>query len=397
VTFQNRVAAASLLLLCVAPIAAPRETGTVASMSPDRQRISPSDWPRFRYDNANTGYNPSETAISPSNVGTLVQKWAVPTGGTEAPDPIAAYGRVYVASMDGTLTALDRSTGGVLWSVDTGGGVGDAPAAANGLIYVGNDAALLALDAETGQLVWSRAYREGVAGSPVVGSGAVYAGGSSEGMDALNARTGAVRWSQPAATYGQSPTLAYGELFTPSYESDCHIEARDARTGAFLWSATFCPYELESSITMPASGGAVYEYTFGAINAIDAVSGDVQWWAEARGGGLPPAVANGVVFAAIYPAYLVRNEHVVAVSQSTGDLLWGTALRDTSYYSSPAVANGVVYVGSGGHMFALDASDGQILWRTRDMGTTFDGSPAVSDGMLFASDSDGTVYAFGLP
>jgi outer membrane protein assembly factor BamB len=64
--------------------------------------------------------------------------------------------------------------------------------------------------------------------------------------------------------------------------------------------------------------------------------------------------------------------------------------------SSPAVANGVVYVGSGDHnVYALNASTGALLWSY----TTGDGvysSPTVAKGMLYVGSNDGKVYAFGL-
>jgi outer membrane protein assembly factor BamB len=361
------------------------------------------NWARFHFDDANTGFNPFENVISASNVGSLVQKWAVPTYAGWAPDPIVAYGRMYVAPADGIVRALDPATGALLWSFATSGGTyGAAPTAANGLIYVGNNIGqLFALSASTGQPVWSRDDLGPITGSPVVGSGALYVGGTFSGMSALDALTGATIWNEPTAAYGRSPTLAEGMVLTASYDIDCVVEARDATTGSFDWYRSFC---LEfNSTTMPVADGIAFDYSLG-VNAVDATSGADLWhfYPGGSNGGPPLAVANDTVYGRVANGYPDPNSHLFAVNESTGSLKWSVPLRGLTL-SSPAVANGVVYVGSGaggsqdGSLYAFDASTGALLWNSPAAATTFDASPAVSDGMVFASTQDGTVYAFGLP
>ena len=56
--------------------------------------------------------------------------------------------------------------------------------------------------------------------------------------------------------------------------------------------------------------------------------------------------------------------------------------------SSPAVANGVVYVGSvDGNVYALNASTGAKLWSYRNWRRR-DSSPAVANGVVYVG-SDG--------
>ncbi len=65
--------------------------------------------------------------------------------------------------------------------------------------------------------------------------------------------------------------------------------------------------------------------------------------------------------------------------------------------SSPAVANGVVYVGSSDYnLYALDASTGAFLWKYAAE-NVIRSSPAVANGMVYVASDDGNVYAFGLP
>jgi eukaryotic-like serine/threonine-protein kinase len=63
--------------------------------------------------------------------------------------------------------------------------------------------------------------------------------------------------------------------------------------------------------------------------------------------------------------------------------------------SSPAVAGGVVYVGSGdGNVYAVRASDGSLVWKFATKGPV-NSSPAVVDGAVFVSSLDGDIYALG--
>ena len=61
--------------------------------------------------------------------------------------------------------------------------------------------------------------------------------------------------------------------------------------------------------------------------------------------------------------------------------------------SSPAVANGVVYVGSDDdNVYALNASTGALLW-SYTTGNDVYSSPAVANGVVYVGSDDGNVYA----
>jgi outer membrane protein assembly factor BamB len=81
---------------------------------------------------------------------------------------------------------------------------------------------------------------------------------------------------------------------------------------------------------------------------------------------------------------------------ATGAELW----RFTALYyvhSSPAVANGVVYVGESWlHIYALDAATGAKLW-SYDTGDFVESSPAVADGAVYVGSEERRIYAFRLP
>lgn len=62
-------------------------------------------------------------------------------------------------------------------------------------------------------------------------------------------------------------------------------------------------------------------------------------------------------------------------------------------YSSPAHADGVLYVGNlDHHLYAIDAADGSLRWRYRTAGPVTS-SPLVIDGVVYFGSNDGNLYA----
>ena len=77
------------------------------------------------------------------------------------------------------------------------------------------------------------------------------------------------------------------------------------------------------------------------------------------------------------------------------ELVWKfkTDVRNVWFGSSPAIADGVVYVGSeDGRLYALDARTGQEKWRFKTDGAIVS-SPAVAGGVVYFASTDGYLYA----
>jgi len=105
-----------------------------------------------------------------------------------ASSPALWGGMVYVGSLDGSLYAVDASTGKLRWSLRTGGEVTSSPAiAADGTLYVGShNGNLYAVDGRTGQVRWKYHSAGPIYSSPAIGrGGVVYFGSSSHGVYAL--------------------------------------------------------------------------------------------------------------------------------------------------------------------------------------------------------------------
>ena len=78
----------------------------------------------------------------------------------------------------------------------------------------------------------------------------------------------------------------------------------------------------------------------------------------------------------------------------TGKEKWRFATGD-QVESSPAVANGIVYVGSEDkNLYAIDAVTGKEKWRFAT-GDWVDSSPAVANGIVYVGSNDKNLYAIG--
>jgi outer membrane protein assembly factor BamB len=85
---------------------------------------------------------------------------------------------------------------------------------------------------------------------------------------------------------------------------------------------------------------------------------------------------------------------VYCLNATTGKPLWTFATR-ARIDSSPAIADGRVYVGSNdGRLYVLDLAKGAKIWEY-EMGSPVSASPAIAGGRIVVGAQDGRVYCFG--
>ena len=113
-----------------------------------------------------------------------------------------------------------------------------------------------------------------------------------------------------------------------------------------------------------------------------------KWSFQSGGVFSSPAVVDGVVYVGSqYP-----QDRLYALKASTGVKLWSYRAR-YRVWSSPAVANGVVYVGAEDkNVYALNARTGTKVWNYTTGGKV-DSSPSVVDGVVYIGSDDGNLYA----
>ncbi len=345
------------------------------------------DWSQFHFDAHGTRLNPYENVLNVGTVGSIDLKWSHREGRIDSAAAIV-QGVIYFGSDDWNVYALNASTGAKRWSYPTDQPVESSPAIVDGVVYIGSaDGNVYALNASTGAKLWSYLTGKAVFSYPTVANGVVYVGSDDHNLYALNAKTGSKLWSYSTGLYVRSsPTASNGVVYVGSWDDS--IYALNAKTGAKLWS-----YPTGSFVESPIALDGVVYIGSDKVYALNARTGALLW--TYTPGGLvdsSPAVAAGIVYVGS------DDKNIYALDANTGAKLWSFTTGG-ELHSSPAVANGVVYVGSNdGNIYALNAILGTELWRYPTDGGVYS-SPAVTNGMVYVStygNTSGTIYAFGL-
>ena len=385
--------------------------------------------------------------------------WKFRTGGRVISSPLVVGDAVYVGSADGALYAVDRATGAQRWKFETRGPVNSSPAYHDGLVYAGSvDGNFYAVDAATGTVKWTFATKgerrftaPGIHGaiprtermpdpfdvflsSPAVAGNTVYFGSGDQHVYALDAATGALRWSFATGdVVHASPAVVDGVVYIGSW--DRNIYALDARTGRERWRHTTGNDTIIYNQIGVASSAAVAGDMLvvggrdGKFHALDARTGAGRWVHDNRGGWTiaSPAVKDGIVY---FPTS--DGTRFKALDLATGAPRFDLQNRAVSF-SSPAIAGGIAFYGtSDGYLNAVDLRTGTLVRQFQTDGSkengpkytdengrlrtnlmypdrTLDGmmigmrtmqtlgsvlsSPVVVDGVVYFGSTDGHLYA----
>lgn len=218
-------------------------------------------------------------------------------------------------------------------------------------------------------------------------NGTIYVG-STDGKLYAFSPTGTLKWS--VATGGailSSPAIANSNIYVGS--SDGKLYALKSANGAVVWSAAVGGPISSSPVI---ADGIVYAGCAGdgKVYAFNAGTGTLAWTAPAITGGLDyssPAVAQGNVYIGSL------DGRVYAFDAVTGAPVWSSAATGGPLESSPAVANGRVFIGSPDQkVYAFNAATGAPAW-TANVGVSLLSSPAIANGILYIGGTDGEVLA----
>jgi outer membrane protein assembly factor BamB len=263
------------------------------------------------------------------------------------------------------------------------------PSLADGLLLVTCDAPLItALDARTGAVRWTAELEGPGLNTPLVADGVLYVGTSAGTFDALDLLTGAQIWSVGLDTV-RFPVAADGLIFVGL--TDGRYVGLDPADGSIEWTWT-------SPLPDDMASGTIVDgtvYLSGQENwlyAIDVDDATTRWSYQGIGDRFSvPAVIGGTVLVGAVPTALL-----VAIDTTTGDERWRfDATESGNQIAPPSIANGIVVSPSDSDgLFAFDFETGNILWRaqTGPMG----GQPVAIAGNIAYVTSDRALLAFDM-
>jgi outer membrane protein assembly factor BamB len=226
----------------------------------------------------------------------------------------------------------------------------------------------------------------------VIGSGLFLVGCDDERLTALDARTGATRWTAELdGPVRGSPGVADGTVYVA--DSGGSLTSLDLASGEPRWSVEIRP------MTHPVMvDGTVYVGTEdGRFLGLDPAAGSITWEWQAPAG--VTDVSGTVVDDTAYVA--AGDGNLYAVSLSEGTERWHFAVR-SGRVSTPAIVDDTVFVASlqhgnepAGELYALDRTTGTDRWRFRTESGRQVAPPATADGVVYSPSSDDGLFAFG--
>ena len=348
------------------------------------QETPADNWSQFRG-------NPRLTGVSDAKVPSeLKLLWTYEAGDSIESSAAMVGGTVFVGSQKGELVSLNLDNGSVYWKYDTGSPIGESsPAYSEGKVYVGDLGGVLhAVNASDGKKLWTLKTGSEIKSSPIVVGDRVLIGSYDENLYCVSTRNGSVLWkfktngpvhSTPSISGGVAFIAGCDEMFRAiriadgkevfSVSSDAYTGASPALRGSSAFYGTFNNEVLSVNLT---EHRVVWRYQHPQRK--------FPFYSSAA------VTANRVVVGG-------RDKMVHGISM-TGKAAWTFATR-ARVESSPAIADGRVFVGSNdGRFYVLNVTNGAKLWEF-NAGAPLSASPAIGKGRIVIGSQDGRLYCFG--
>lgn len=348
---------------------------------------------------------------------TGAERWQYQAGGPiEAPLVTGEDGRLYVASRDGTVAAVEPSgcaeSCQAAWETKLGGLLRQAPAVGQGRVLIVDDEGYLtALEAENGRRLWSLP-QPGFVGTPVlVGEALIVARKDGEVVRLDLDGTERERWSSARASglVDAPPQLAYGPIPGGGALWLADDGAVIRRLGPPDPPGSAMPLRVTTMIRAtqpPFNGSLLFNTPVAYQDAVVVVdpTGNVHLIDPAAGRGVRLATLGADTL--VWPTdpivagdtlLVTVGTDLYAVDLSSGQTRWtfageGTSLRpptvadDTVLWLTASASSGAsAEVGGPGTLRALGLADGQVRWQAPLSGQAAVGGAVIQGGTALVS------------
>jgi outer membrane protein assembly factor BamB len=356
--------------------------------------------------------NPPKELVEIAEEVRLRRLWSVNVGNGQGDNytriiPAVDRGVVYAASENGTVVAVDLSSGDVIWrerleDVTLTGGVG----AGGGLVAVGTrDAEVVALDQQDGSVRWITPVTSEVVAAPTTNGDIVVVQTVDDKVAGLEASNGERRWiyesTQPALTLrGTSrPVITSAGSVIAGFSNGTLVSV-SASDGVWRWEERIAVpegrYDIERVIDVDGDllvdGSRILASSYqGNLMALDILTGRIVWGLE--GTSSYHGLARG--FGNLY--YSDDESLVVAIRDNSEDVVWCNEDLQFRQITAPtAITNYVAVADFEGYIHLLSQIDGRIVGRVRVDSDGVRSNLINSNGRLIAYGNSGTLAAYSI-
>jgi len=272
---------------------------------------------------------------------------------------------------------------------------------------------IICLNASTGALVWKNALPAMGESSPLLYNGNLYvtSGDPVQGTEAttlycLNPATGATNWTVPSVGSVSSPLIYNNMLIT--YSGSALKALNPASSGSQLWSTTLTAGGGNYDFGSPAAAdGNIYMCTgkTGHVFCIQASNG-AKLWEKAPGYSAlysTPAISNGSVYIVASADWFGQptGGALIKMDGADGSTKWTYSVpaNQGTPWDSAAVSGEFVYFGAGATIYCIK-TDGTLRWSYKGAWNTgqnaygIGSSPAIANGNLYIGGADSKLYCF---
>lgn len=309
---------------------------------------------------------------------------------------------LYVASADGEVLAIDRSSGDDLWEteLDTplSGGVG---VFGDGLFLGSSEGFVIKLDSSTGSQQWSTQLRGEILSAPQSNGTVVVAQTYDGKLQGLDFTTGALLWAYdsnvPVLTIRGTSTPIVDENRVYAGFANGRVLAFDINTGAVLWEVRVAISQGRSEIerivdidgSMALAGGVLYAASYqGNLVAIDVRSGRKVWQQKASSfAGVSQAFGN------VYVAD--EDGSLTAYLRDGSGMRWTQPALAYRELSRPTpVGRHVAVADLEGYVHILSQVDGSFVGRVKTDGDGVRADMLSDDNVLYVYGNSGDLVAY---
>jgi outer membrane protein assembly factor BamB len=316
--------------------------------------------------------------------------------------PASDGNRLYAASRNGNVVALDPDTGKAAWRTELDMDLSSGPGVGDGLIVVGAaDGMLIALDADSGAELWRANVTGETLARPIIKDGVVITMSIDNRLHAVSAFDGAERWTveQPTPNLtmrGSASPVLVGTSVLAGFDNG-RLVAVNIATGNTEWEAMLSPPTGRSDLerlsdvdgVISVVGQDIYASGYqGSLVALASESGQVLWAREVSSFEGVSADWNNL--------YTVDEEGVViALTRRTGDESWRQNSLVRREPTVPIPFQTTVVVGDlEGYLHFFSNFDGDPVARVRAGSKAISIEPVVVADRLIVQGDDGSVSAY---
>jgi outer membrane protein assembly factor BamB len=335
--------------------------------------------------------------------------WNVKVGGAAdflriALRPVGDGTRIYAASRNGNVVALQPASGKEIWRAKLDIELSAGPGAGENLVVVGSsDGVLIALDAASGAEKW----RSNVSGEslarPLIRGEVVIAPTIDNRLHAVSAFDGSSRWTvdQPTPRLtmrGSASPVAVGATVVAGFDNG-KLLAINAETGDIVWEQNLSPPSGRSDLERLADvdglisvvGQDIYAAGYqGSLASLAAESGQVLWSREI-------STFEGVSADWNNLYTVTENGEIVALTRRDGDEAWRQASLLRREPTLPIAFHTTVVVGDlEGYLHFFSNFDGDPVARLRMGGAAITAEPVVVADRLYVQNDAGEVAAYAV-